>query len=98
MFHEYGWTYDQFKKLTLRQIDLAVRKIAKRRHNNFAMEASLHGANIPLIRDIYEDVDNKMSPEKEKRIEAYINGRMAEKQRELSRGKRKPNHNDCRQK
>lgn len=35
----------------MREIDFALRKISKRTHNKFVMQASLHGYKLPAITD-----------------------------------------------
>jgi len=86
LFSEYGWDWDYFRKLTLRQIDTAVRKINKRRHNNIGIEASFHGFKIPLIGDGLKS-DEKMDPVQAEKLDNIVRARMAEKQAELRRGK-----------
>lgn len=69
----------------MRQIDFALRKIGKRTHNKFAMQAGLHGYKMPMFNDGTPG-DETISPEKEKKLDAHVSSRMAEIKARKQRG------------
>lgn len=69
----------------MRQIDFALRKIGKRTHNKFAMQARLHGREVPMFSDGTPG-DETISPEKDKKLDAHISSRMAEIKARKRRG------------
>lgn len=52
----------EFKEMTLREVDLALKNIQRRTHNAFALRASLHGHKIPLMQSASREAI--ASPEK----------------------------------
>lgn len=53
-------------QLTMRQVDLLLRKIDMRRHNNYAAQAGLHGIKIPFRRVEEEQTPLKLSTDEHK--------------------------------
>lgn len=43
---EYGWDFEQFKKLTLRRLQSCLEMIEIRNHNNYAKQAALKGIKL----------------------------------------------------
>lgn len=47
---EYGWTFDEFKKVTLRTLQGCLEMIDIRTHNDFVKQASLKGIKLEFKR------------------------------------------------
>lgn len=78
---EYGYTMDQFKAMTLRQLNGCLEMIDIRTHNEFALNASIHGHKVELkkvMRQV-EELSDKMKEEMERIHREAIERKVAEK-------------------
>ena len=70
--------------MTLRTIDVALRNIEKRTHNNFAMRASLHGIKIPF-KKMTSQLQSSLTPEQLKQADVAMEAAIKRKQREFAK-------------
>lgn len=72
--------------MTMREIDISLKKIAVRDHNTFAMRASLHGITIPKITQAATlENHEEMSLDNEAVSEA-LNAALERKKQEMNSG------------
>lgn len=67
---EYGWTFDDFKKITMRTLHSCLEMIAIRQHNDFALNASLKGVKIEF-KKVKKQVED-MTQEQKKMMNEVI--------------------------
>jgi hypothetical protein len=72
---------------TMREVDIALKKMTVRQHNAFALRACLHGHKVPTIGSASVEKPIESSPEKDQAVERALRASLAEKQREMSSGK-----------
>lgn len=68
--------------MTTRQIDVCLRKIKIRQHNNRAMQASLHGIKMPMIGVEHKKPDEKLPEVSESLAHNLLLKALEEKRRE----------------
>lgn len=69
--------------MSLREVDLALRKISKRKGIEFRLEAALHGVNLGPTED-GEPVKTNITEDQEARAMKSIQETLARKQREAA--------------
>ncbi len=70
--------------MSLRESDFAMQKIFKRTQNKFALQASLHGYKLPMIRD--EEPAEKTTPEEDAAHDKYLRETQERKMKEKRLG------------
>lgn len=65
MSFEYGLTIDEISKMTMREVDWRLKKMAKRKNLQYKFEASLHGLELKIPETEIENKKIKVTPEQE---------------------------------
>jgi len=85
--HEYGYTFDQIRNMTMRDVDIAMKNINIRRHNDFVSQCRLHGAQGIDYHKRPRDVEEiNLTKEQENITEQAINERFRAIQERNKRG------------
>ena len=86
--NEYGYTFDEIRNMTMREIDVAMKYIGIRKHNEVATNARIHGLEMEMKEVPKAEKEIKLSPEKEKQFNNIIdNGMKAIQERKRKRAR-----------
>lgn len=72
--------------MTLREVDISLRRIGIRQHNEFALQAKLHRIEIPFKGIDMAEKAKPLDPKLEKQADDVLKAALLQKRMEMSRG------------
>ena len=85
---EYGYSFEDIRNMTMREIDIAMKYIGIRKHNEIAVNGKIHGLDMPFKETPMDKDEVVFSPEQKEYLDQIVdNGMKAIQERKQKRAR-----------